>query len=162
MPPSAPIALRLDQLHAWRVYYLYRCRQLTWYWGCTHGEGYGEDSVLSTPSVAKTISEASALVIKSEGWDTALRLYEEETNSQWANNGRRKNRFVDLMNYIVDEAPRCGAPTGIKHHIRYGRHDYKGFDDYAPDNPEIGKRQNWTNWEAWQGVSDILTTVMSQ
>jgi hypothetical protein len=53
--------------------------------------------------------------------------------------GFRKNRFMDLMNLIVEEAPRCGLDVPYTHQLRYSRYHYDG-SEWNPDSEDGSSR----------------------
>jgi hypothetical protein len=43
-----------------------------------------------------------------------------------AGSGHRKNRFMDIMNLILEEAPKHGLKVSYAHELLYARYHYDG------------------------------------
>lgn len=71
---------------------------------------------------------ASLEVPRSEEWKAAWAAYAGIADDweQGRHASDRKNRFTDLINCILAEAPKCGLQVPYMHHIEYGRYDYDG------------------------------------
>ena len=74
------------------------------------------------------IQEAAQRISTSSRWLESYLAYKETlTWTRWyARAGIRKNRFMDLMNVIVEEAPKCGLGMPYTHQLRYDRYNYDG------------------------------------
>ena len=74
------------------------------------------------------IQEAAQRISTSSRWLGSYLAYRETlTWTRWyARAGIRKNRFMDLMNVIVEEAPKCGLGVPYAHQLRYDRYNYDG------------------------------------
>jgi hypothetical protein len=89
---------------------------------CNHGSLIRE--------VAKRISTSSKWLGSYDAYKEAARLTRFSSGA-----GFRKNRFMDLMNVIVEEAPRCGLDVPYTHQLRYSRYHYDG-SEWNPDSED--------------------------
>ena len=84
--------------------------------------------LLCSPNHDSLIQEAAKSISTGSRWLTVYRAYKETL--RWARfysgAGLRKNRFMDLMNLIVEEAPGCGLNLPYTHQLRYNRYHYDG------------------------------------
>ena len=80
------------------------------------------------------IQEVAERISTGSKWLTAYHAYKETL--RWARfysgAGFRKNRFVDLMNLVVEEAPECGLSVPYTHQLRYNRYHYDG-SEWSPE-----------------------------
>lgn len=74
------------------------------------------------------IDEVARTMAATSEWMALLAAYAATADARrlTAHSGDRKNRFIDIMNFIVDEAPTCGLVAPYRHQIRYGRFHYDG------------------------------------
>ena len=67
----------------------------------------------------------------------------------------RKNRFMDLMNLIVEEAPKCGLGVSYTHQLRYDRYNYDG-SGWSPEKyTEDGSSESRDSEIPEQSVSPV-------
>jgi hypothetical protein len=83
------------------------------------------------------IQKAARRISTSSLWLGAYNAYKEAARRCRFSSGAgfRKNRFMDLMNLIVEEAPRCGLDVPYTHQLRYSRYHYDG-SRWSPENSE--------------------------
>lgn len=74
------------------------------------------------------IQEVAQRISTSSRWIELYNVYKGIARHTrfYSGAGFRKNRFMDLMNLIVEEAPRCGLDVPYTHQLRYGRYHYDG------------------------------------
>lgn len=77
------------------------------------------------------VDKAAGAVMNLAQWTVALENYAQAARSSplRRKSGQRKNRIVDLLNLIMEEAPRCVAGLRYKHELRYSRHDFEGGNE---------------------------------
>ena len=73
-------------------------------------------------------------VLASSRWHEMYNAYKEAAGRALFGRGAgfRKNRFMDLMNLILEEAPRCGLDVPYTHQLHYGRYNYDG-SEWSPE-----------------------------
>ena len=80
------------------------------------------------------IQEVAQRISNTSQWLGLFDAYQEAV--KWARfsfrAGFRKNRFMDLMNLAVEEAPKCGPDVPYTHLLRYSRYHYDG-SEWSPD-----------------------------
>lgn len=109
------------------------------------------EGLLRQPDCEEQVKLASIGISKSKEWKAARNAYTDIAESrEWARHaGDRRNRFADMINCILDEAPKHGLKISYAHEIRYGRYDYQG---------EIPASRNFWNsatapvdpWSTWR------------
>jgi hypothetical protein len=89
------------------------------------------------------IQEAARRISTSSLWLGAYHAYKEAARRCRFSSGAgfRKNRFMDLMNLIVEEAPRCGLDVPYTHQLRYSRYHYDG-SRWSPEYSEDGSSES--------------------
>jgi hypothetical protein len=93
--------------------------------------------LLSSRDHDALIQEVAGRVATSSIWSNAFDAYQDAArwSRLYSGSGTRKNRFMDIMNLIVQEAPKCGLEVPYVHELRYGRYHYDG-SEWRPDEPE--------------------------
>jgi hypothetical protein len=89
---------------------------------------YDHDSLIQ--EVAQRISTSSKWLGSYDAYKDAARR-----SRFYYGAGFRKNRFIDLMNLIVEEAPRCGLNVPYIHQLRFSRYHYDG-SEWNPDSED--------------------------
>ena len=72
----------------------------------------------------------------------------------YARAGFRKNRFIDLMNLIVEEAPKCGLGVSYTHQLR-NRYNYDSFGWSPEKYTEDGSSESRDSEIPEQSVSPV-------
>ena len=87
---------------------------------------YGE--LLCSRDHESLIQGVAQRISASSRWLGSYLAYKETLRwtRHYARSGFRKNRFMDLMNLIVEEAPKCGLSVSYAHQLRYDRYNYDG------------------------------------
>lgn len=96
--------------------------------------------LLYSPNHDPLIQEVARRISTTLGWLEVYNAYKEAAGRAlfcWGA-GFRKNRLMDLMNLILEEAPSCGLDIPYTHQLRYGRCHYDGSEW----NPESGSSQS--------------------
>ena len=92
------------------------------------------NELLSSHDHGSFIQDVAQRISTGSRWLTAYRAYKETL--RWARfysgAGFRKNRFMDLMNLVVEEAPGCGLSVPYTHQLRYNRYHYNG-SEWSPE-----------------------------
>jgi len=82
-------------------------------------------------SLVQTVAQR---MLASSRWHGVYNAYKEAAGRALFGRGAgfRKNRFMDLMNLILEEAPRCGLDVPYTHQLHYGRYHYDG-SEWSPE-----------------------------
>jgi hypothetical protein len=80
------------------------------------------------------IQEAAQRILTGFRWFGSYDAYKETTRRRrfYSGAGFRKNCFMDIMNLIVEEVPRCGLGMPYTHQFRYSRYHYDS-SEWSPD-----------------------------
>jgi hypothetical protein len=86
--------------------------------------------LLSSRDNDTLIQEVAGRIAASSKWSSALEEYQKILG--WCRysggSGNRKNRFMDIMNLILEEAPKQGLNVPCAHDLLYGRYNYDGSE----------------------------------
>ena len=86
--------------------------------------------LLSSRDHDTPIQEVSGRIAASSRWSSAFEEYQKVL--QWCRfsggSGNCKNRFMDIMNLILEEAPKHGLNVPYAHDLLYGRYNYDGSE----------------------------------
>jgi len=92
------------------------------------------NELLSSREHGSLIQDVAQRISTGPRWLTAYHAYKETL--RWtrfsSGAGFRKNRFMDLMNLVVEEAPGCGLSVPYTHQLRYDRYHYDS-SEWSPE-----------------------------
>jgi hypothetical protein len=90
------------------------------------------------------IQEVAQRIMTSSRWLRSLNAYKEAVRRTrfYFGAGFRKNRFLDLMNLVVEEAPKCGLDVPYTHQLRYSRYYYDGSEWSPNKDSEEGSSES--------------------
>jgi len=86
--------------------------------------------LLSSRDHDTLIQEVAGRIAASSRWSSAFEEYQKvlrKCRFSWGC-GNRKNRFMDIMNLILEEAPKHGLNVPYAHDLLYGRYNYDGSE----------------------------------
>ena len=86
--------------------------------------------LLSSRDHDTLIQEVAGRIAASSRWSSAFEEYQKVLRwcrFSWGS-GNRKNRFMDIMNLILEEAPKHGLNVPYAHDLLYGRYNYDGSE----------------------------------
>ena len=86
--------------------------------------------LLSSRDHDTLIQDVAGRIAASSRWSSALEEYQKllrKCRFSWGC-GSRKNRFMDIMNLILEEAPKHGLNVPYAHDLLYGRYNYDGSE----------------------------------
>jgi len=86
--------------------------------------------LLSSRDHDSLIQEVAGRIAASSRWSSAFEEYQKVL--RWCRfsggSGNCKNRFMDIMNLILEEAPKHGLNVPYAHDLLYGRYNYDGSE----------------------------------
>lgn len=101
------------------------------------------------------LNKTAALVVQTTAWTHALEAYVKvaETRRPGWHSGLRKNRIIDLLNCVVQEAKKLGTDFPFLRELDFGRYEVDGITAYPLP---YGRENDWDEYrtpppgEAWE------------
>lgn len=96
------------------------------------------EELLRSQTHADLIYQVAGNLLRTPRWRQALKAYiaAAKRTRRSRSSGERKNRMIELMNCILEEAPACGLNVPYANDIRYGRHDVEGVVAATSTQPQ--------------------------
>lgn len=96
------------------------------------------EELLRSQTHADLIHTVAGNFLRTARWRQGLKAYiaAAKRTRRGRSSGERKNRMIELMNCILEEAPACGLDVPYASDIRYGRHDVEGVVAATSTQPQ--------------------------